>query len=149
LFATLTINSNDTDESSYVLNFEGVGTNNLATQPTTNPSNLTFPENFAYKLSGQYTAGTGATKYIVLWKNGSAPTGIPVDGTTYMRGDIIGDAKVAYIGTATGFTPRGVIANQDYYFSVYGFNGQGGFENYLTTSPLTGNVLSGGSTAGT
>ena len=130
------------------MNFEGVGTDNLATEPTVNPTNLIFTENTAYKVSGQYTAGTGASKYIVLWKNGSAPTGVPSDGSTYMRGDVVGDARVAYVGSATGFTPRGIIANQNYHFAVYGFNGQGGFENYLTTSPLINNVTSGGSTAG-
>lgn len=149
MFATLTITSDDPDEGAYILNFEAVGTSGLATEPTSNPSNLVFTQNTAYKVSGQYTAGSGATKYVVLWKNGSAPTGMPVDGTSYSRGDVIGDAKVAYIGTATGFTPRGVIANQNYHFAIYGFNGQGGFENYLTTAPLSGNVTSGGSTVGT
>lgn len=148
LFATLTINSDDPDEAAYVLNFEGVGTDNLASEPTANPSNLIFTENTAYKVSGQYTAGTGSNKYLVLWKNGSAPTAMPTDGTSYSRGDVVGDARVAYVGSATGFTPRGVIANQNYYFTVYGFNGQGGFENYLTAAPLINNVTSGGSTAG-
>ncbi len=142
LFADLEISSNDADENPYIIHFEGVGTDNLATEPTANPSNLIFPLLEAYTLGGQYTAGTGASNYIVLWKNGSPVTEIPVDGTTYQRGDIIGGAKVAYIGSGTSFTPRGIIANQDYNFAVFGFNGQGGFENYLTTSPATGNVTS-------
>lgn len=148
-FASISIGSDDPDENPYIINFEGVGTDDLATQPTANPTGLNFTENVAYKVSGQFTAGSGATKYLVLWKNGSAVTGVPVDGTTYLRGDVVGDAKVAYAGSATGFTPRGVIANQDYHFAVYAFNGQGGFENYLTTSPATGNVVSGGEEIGT
>jgi endonuclease I len=143
-FATLTIVNNDPDENPYTINFEGVGTDNLATQPTANPTGLNFNVIEAYKVSGQFTAAAGSPKYLVLWKNGSAPAGTPVDGTTYLRGDVVGDAKVAYVGSANGFTPRGVIANQDYYFKIYAFNGQGGFENYLTTTPLTGNVTSGG-----
>jgi DNA/RNA endonuclease YhcR with UshA esterase domain len=141
-FASISIGNNDSDENPFVINFEGVGTNDLATEPTSNPSNLTFPIIEAYKLSGQYSAGSGATKYIVLWKNGSAITGVPADGTTYLRGDVVGDARVAYVGSGTGFTPRGIIANQNYYFKVYAFNGQGGYENYLTTNPATGNVTS-------
>lgn len=148
-FASIEIGSNDSDENPYVINFEGVGTDNLATEPTANASNLTFNNVQAYTLSGAYNAGTGAAKYLVLWKNGSAITGVPVDGTSYQRGDMVGDAKVAYVGTATGFTPRGIIANQNYYFAVYAFNGQGGFENYLTTSPATANVSSTGETIGT
>lgn len=147
-FATIQIGSNDPDENPYIINFEGVGTDNLATQPTANPSNLTFPTIEAYTLSGTYTAGSGATKYLVLWKNGSALTGVPADGTTYLRGDVVGDARVAYVGSGTGFTPRGIIANQDYYFAVYAFNGQGGFENYLTTSPATGTASSTGENIG-
>lgn len=147
-FATISIANNDADENPYIINFEGVGTDNLATQPTSNPSNLTFPVINTYKISGQYLPGTNATKYIVLWKNGSALTGAPVDGTSYLRGDVVGDARVAYVGTGTGFTPRGIIANQNYYFAVYAFNGQGGFENYLLTSPATGNTTSLGENIG-
>lgn len=148
-FATLEIGSNDADENPYIINFEGVGTDNLATEPTSNPTGLTFPTIKAYTLSGSYSAGTGATKYLVLWKNGSAITGVPADGTTYLRGDIVGDARVAYVGAGTSFTPRGIIANQDYYFAVYAFNGSSGFENYLTTSPATGNASSTGENIGT
>lgn len=148
-FASIEIGSNDSDENPYVINFEGVGTDNLATEPTANPTGLTFPITEAYTLGGQYNAGTGAEKYLVLWKKGSTITGVPADGTTYLRGDVVGDATVAYVGAGTAFTPRGVIANQDYYFAVYAFNGQGGFENYLTTSPATGNVTSLGSNIGT
>jgi hypothetical protein len=147
-FATISIGNNDADENPFVINLEGVGTNNLATEPTSNPTGLTFPVIEAYTLSGQYTAGVGATKYIVLWKNGSAITGAPVDGTSYLRGDVVGDARVAYVGAGTGFTPRGIIANQNYYFKVYAFNGQGGFENYQTTSPATGNTTSLGQNIG-
>lgn len=147
--AKITILSDDADESAYEINFEGVGTDNLTTEPTTNPSALTFNNVKAYTLGGQYVAGVGAGKYLVLWKTGSPITGVPVDGTTYLRGDVVGDATVAYMGAGTAFTPRGIIANQDYYFAVYAFNGQDGFENYLTTAPATGNVSSLGEGIGT
>lgn len=147
-FATIEIGSNDTDENPYIINFEGVGTDNLATEPTANPTALTFPTVEAYTVGGTYAAGTGATKYLVLWKNGSAVTGMPVDGTSYLRGDIVGDARVAYVGAGTTFTPRGIIANQDYHFAVYAYNGSGGFENYLTSSPATATVTSSGSNIG-
>ena len=146
--ATLSIASNDPDENPYVINLVAVGTDNIATQPTTNPSNLSFPLVEAYTVGGQYAAGTNADNYLVLWKTGSPITAVPVDGTTYKRGDWLGDAKVAYAGTGTSFTPRGVIANQHYYFAVYAFNGPEGFENYLTTSPATGNTTSLGAQIG-
>lgn len=147
-FASISIGNNDADENPFIINLEGVGTNNLATEPTSNPTGLTFPVIEAYTVSGQYTAGVGGTKYLVLWKNGSAITGAPVDGSSYMRGDVLGDARVAYVGSGTGFTPRGIIANQNYYFKVYTFNGQGGFENYQTTAPAAGNTTSLGENIG-
>lgn len=146
--ATLTISNNDADESQYVIHFQGGGTDGLATQPSANPTNLTFSTNKAYKLDAQFTAAAGSPNYLVLWNNGAAVSGTPVDGTTYLRGDTIGNAKVAYVGSANSFTPRGVIANQNYHFAIYAFNGQGGIENYNTTSPLVGNVTSNGEEIG-
>lgn len=143
-FASIQIGNDDSNENPYIINLIGVGTDNLATEPTTNASNLTFPLIKPYTVGGQFTAAVNAEKYIVLWKTGSAITGVPQDGTHYMRGDVVGDAKVAYIGSGTSFTPRGVIANQNYYFSVYALNGPSGFENYKTTAPATGNVQSTG-----
>lgn len=141
-FASIAIGSNDADENPYTIYIEGVGTDNLATEPTSNPTGLTFPDIEAYTLGAQYSAGSGASQYIVLWKNGSAMTATPVDGASYLRGDIVGDARVAYVGAGTSFTPRGIVANQDYYFEVYAFNGSGGFENYLVSTPLAGNTTS-------
>jgi hypothetical protein len=142
--ATISIANNDSDENPYVIHLYAIGTNNLATEPTANPTNLTFPLVKAYTVGGQYTAGTNAENYIVLWKNGAAVTGVPTDGTSYKRGDVVGDARVAYIGSGTGFTPRGIIANQNYHFAVFAFNGPAGFENYKTTTPAIGNVTSQG-----
>jgi hypothetical protein len=142
--ATITIANDDSDENPYVINLIAVGLDNLATEPTTNASNLTFSNVQAYTLSGSYTAGTGAEKYLVLWSKNAPVSGNPIDGTSYQRGDIIGNAKVAYTGSAVSFVPRGVRANQPYYFSVYAFNGPAGFENYKTTTPATGTVTTTG-----
>jgi len=146
--AAISIANNDSDENPYIINLYAIGTNNLATEPTMNPSNLTFPLVTAYTVGGQYTAGTNAENYIVLWKNGAAVTAIPTDGTSYKRGDVVGDARVAYSGSGTGFTPRGIIANQNYHFAVYAYNGPTGFENYKTTTPAIGNVTSQGEQIG-
>jgi hypothetical protein len=146
--ATLSIANDDSDENPYIIQLVGIGTNNLATEPTINASNLTFPLVKAYTVGGQYTAGVGSDSYLVLWKNGSAVTGVPTDGQSYKRGDVVGDARVAYVGPGTSFTPRGVIANQNYYFKVFAYNGPSGFENYLTTNPASGSVTSQGEQIG-
>lgn len=140
--AAIEIGSNDSDENPYVINLYGIGTDNLATEPSANPSNLTFPVNTSYSLTGNFTSVGDAENYLVLWKKGSAVTGMPTDASTYLRGDIVGDATVAYVGSSAAFTPRHVIANQDMYFAIYSFNGPAGYENYKTTAPLTGTVTS-------
>jgi hypothetical protein len=145
--ATLSIANDDSDENPYIINLYGIGTNNLATEPASNPTGLTFPTVKPYSLSGEYTA-VNAEKYIVLWRQGSAVAGLPIDGTSYKRGDVVGNAKVAYIGSGTGFTPRHIEANTNYHFAVYAFNGPSGFENYRTLNPATGNVTSTGSQIG-
>ena len=101
-----------------------------------------------YTLSAEYTGAVNAEQYLVLWKNGSPITESPVDATSYLRGDYIGDAKVAYVGSGTSFTPRGIIANQNYYFKVFAFNGSDDFENYKQDSPAEGQVSSLGSQIG-
>jgi len=148
-YATLTISSDDPNASEYVLHFEASGTDGYASEPTNNPTQLVFNGTKAYKLNGSFTAAVGSPKYIVLWKNGSAVTDVPTDGTTYQRGDQIGSSKVAYVGSGTTFSPRGVIANQTYHFAIFAFNGQNGIENYKTDNPLLGSVISGGQNAGT
>jgi len=142
--ATLSIANDDSDENPYVINLIAVGLDNIATEPLTNASNLTFSGIQAYTLAGTYTEGNTAEKYLVLWSKNTPVTGIPQDGTSYKRGDIIGNSKVAYVGSATSFVPRGVRANQSYHFAVFAFNGPSGFENYKTTNPAIGNVTTTG-----
>ena len=146
--ATLTIGNDDDDENPYTINLEAVGTDNLATEPTSNPSALNFTNVKPYTLSGEYSGAVNAEQYLVLWKNGSPITESPVDATSYLRGDYIGDAKVAYVGSGTSFTPRGIIANQNYYFKIFAFNGSDDFENYKQDNPTEGQVSSLGSQIG-
>ena len=148
-FATINITNDDVDENPYVINLSAIGLNNLATEPSNNPSNLNFPLVKTYTLVGDYDAVSSAENYIVLWGNGNAIMDEPLDGTSYKRGDIIGTSKVAYVGSGTSFTPRGIIANQTYYFKVFTFNGSNGYENYNTTSPASGSASSLGSQMGT
>jgi len=78
---------------------------------------------------------------LVLRRKDSAVTEIPLDATTYLRGEWIGNAQVVYNGTATQFDARSVIAGSNYYLVAFSYNGPAGYENYLATSPATGTVL--------
>ena len=136
--AILTIASNDADESSYIVNLNGVG-GNLATEPSSQASNLVFSNVKTYRINASFTGIPAVDGYLVLRKKGSPITGVPVDGTVYQRGDIVGDAQVVFSRNATSFTPNNIIAGTTYYFAVYTYNGPNNFRNYNTTAPLLGN----------
>lgn len=141
--AVLTISSDDADEGTYAINLYGIG-GNFATEPTAQPTGLNFTNVKSYRLTGSFTPST-AEGFIVLRKKGSAITGVPVDGTVYERGDIVGDAQVVFSANQSSFTPNNIVASTGYYFAVFPYNGSGIYRNYLTTAPLTGNVTSLGS----
>jgi hypothetical protein len=148
--ATLTITSNDPDQGSFLVNLYGVG-GILASEPTVQATNLAFTSVKAFRYKTTFAAASPQPDggYLVLRKIGSAVTETPVDGTVYSKGDYIGGAQVAYKGTIAGsFYPKYVVANTDYHFAVFAFNGSGTFTNYKTDSPLTGSVTSGGADVG-
>ena len=147
-FATLNIASNDADESNYSIVLNCVG-GSFATEPTSPANSLTFSNIKSYRYSSTLTGASGADGYLVLRKAGSAPTSIPVDGTTYGKGDPIGNGKVVYVGNAGTFSASDVVENTSYYFAVYSFNGAGTVRNYLTSSALNANVTSATNNAGT
>lgn len=147
--AVLEINSDDPDDPTFIVNIYAIGTDGFASEPTAGAAALSFSNVKAYTLSSSYSASASAEKYLVVWKEGSAPSDAPVDGEEYLRGDVIGDGKVAYVGAGTSFTPRGIVANTDYHFSVYAFNGYGAYTNYNQTDALTGNQVSSGDQIGT
>lgn len=138
--AVINIASNDVDENPYIINVLGIG-GNYASEPTAQPTNLTFANVKTYRVTGSFTApATAPDGYLILRKKGSAITGIPADGAVYKRGDMIGDAQVVFSANANTFRPNNIVASTDYYFAVYAYNGPGIYRNYLTANPLTGNV---------
>lgn len=135
----ITINSNDTDESAYVITINGIG-GSFATEPTAQPTNLLFSNISTYRFNSAFTASSGVDGYVVLRKLGSAITEVPVDGVVYERGDAIGSTKVVFSSNATTFVPNNIVSSSTYYFAVFAYNGTGIYRNYLTSTPLTGNV---------
>ena len=138
--AALTINSNDVDEPSYIINLYGIG-GDLASEPIVQATNLTFPNVKTYSINASFTPASSVEGYLFLRKEGSAITAVPLDGTVYQRGDIIGDAQVVFSSNTTSVSPNNIIAGTNYYFAIYTYNGPNNFINYNTNSPLTGNVI--------
>lgn len=143
--AIVTINNDDADEPAYVINFNGIG-GLYATEPTAQSTSLIFSSIKSYRFTGTFTAASGSPDgYIVLRRTGTAVTDIPVDGTIYQRGDVIGNSMVIMSGTSTAFAPLNIVASTNYHFAVFTYNGTGSYRNYLTAAPLTGMVTSLGS----
>lgn len=145
--ATLTVTNNDTNESNYLINLFGFG-DSLATEPVNQATSLVFSDIKSYRADGSFTTATDVDGYLVLYKKGSAITGMPTDGMSYGAGDPVGDAKVVRSGDINDFTPRNIEAGTTYYFAVFTYNGFGDFTNYNQTSPLTGNFTSNDDEAG-
>jgi endonuclease I len=141
--ATLSIGNNDSDENPFLIDIWAVK-GSYATEPTDNATNLTFTNLKSYGFQVNFSNGaTTPDGYVVMRKTGSAiipGSEIPVDGNTYKRGQYIGGAQVAYIGSAGNFNPSFIVANTAYYFAVIPYNGYTGFENYLNASYLAGNT---------
>jgi hypothetical protein len=114
----------------------------LIAEPTNQPTSINFTATTAVSMDVSFVAAAGgASGYLALRRIGSAPTGLPADGTAYAAGTAIGDGTVVFVGGATNFSQSDLSANTTYHYRVFAYNGSGGATNYLTTSPLSGSKL--------
>jgi len=137
-FATVTIVNNDGNENPYTVELYGIG-GDFATEPTNQPTGLVFAGVTSYKMDALFSGASNTDGYIVLRQHGSAVTDVPVDGMDYQVGDMVGSAKVAFVGENATVSLKDIIANRDVHLAVFSYNGPTGYKNYLTTAPLTGN----------
>ncbi|MCB9186262.1 MAG: endonuclease [Flavobacteriales bacterium] len=142
-FATLTISNDDAngDETTFVINLYGIG-GNYATEPTAAPTNLSFSSVTSYGYDVSFSdAASVPESYIVVRSIGAAPTGIPADGSTYVKGDYIdGTTQVVHVGSSGTFRPTYNVAGTTYHFAAYSFNGPSGYENYYTSASSANSV---------
>ncbi|MEI9920292.1 MAG: T9SS type A sorting domain-containing protein [Bacteroidota bacterium] len=118
----------------------GVTTLSLSTEPTGQPSNVQVTNITTSSLTISYTAAPGPpTGYIALRASGTgiSPNTDPVDGITYTVGQSLGNATVAYVGSATTFNQSSLAFGTTYTYKLYAYNGSGGAINYRTSSPPT------------
>lgn len=118
----------------------------LAPEPTAQPTNL-FADGTvkAYTFDIRFDP-SGADGYLVL-RSTQPITTPPSDGTAYDKGEGLGTAKVFSNSISSFVRVKEVVANTPYYFAVYAFNidnNNPATINYLTTSPLTATITSGG-----
>lgn len=137
--ATVTIQSNDIDSPIFSFNILGYG-DYFDDEPTSQPTNLTFSEIKTYRFKCTFES-SDADGFLILMKKNTPITEVPQDGQSYSTGDIIGGAKVIASTSNTSFFPREVIANTEYHFAIFAYNGDAQFINYLTDNPLTGSIV--------
>jgi endonuclease I len=147
--AQMKIFCNDSLKNPFVLNLYGIG-GTVATEPSTILSNLTFTNLKPFGFVGNYQfSAPGPEKFMVLKKQGGAITDAPVDGSTYNVGDYIGSSQVLYISdSAMAISPTYILANTQYSFACYSFNGPAGYENYHQSGVISGTVTSTGRSFG-
>ncbi|MFT3796204.1 beta strand repeat-containing protein [Flavobacterium sp.] len=117
----------------------------LSAQPTTQATTVTFTNVTSTSFTVNWANGNGSNR-MVLVKSGSAVNSAPVDGISYVAQTAFGSGSeigtgnyVVYGGTSNTVTVTGLSAASTYHVAVYEFNGTTGIENYLTTTPATGN----------
>ncbi len=110
--------------------------------PVAQPTTLSFSSITTTSYTVSFTAASPVPDggYIAIRKAGSAPTADPVDGTTYTKGNTLGDGIVAYAGTASTFNETVLLSGTQYFYKIYAYNGSSTLTNYLTTNPLQGNT---------
>ena len=135
--ATLEISSNDSNENPYIVELFGVG-GDYASEPSAQASTITFSNITSWSMDA--TIGGSASQpdgYLVLRRNDAAVMDAPIDGETYVRGDVIGDSKVAYVGDPADFDLNDIVADREVHVAVFSYNGPGQYRNYLQGNPLT------------
>ncbi|MFT3981854.1 MAG: lamin tail domain-containing protein [Ferruginibacter sp.] len=111
----------------------------VASEPTTQATNVTFSNIGDNGFDANWTNGNGTSRLVVV-KTTTTTAVPPTDGTEYAVNATTGTGnRVVFSGTGTGpVTITGLTAGTSYDVQVYEFNGSAGSNNYLTAS-ATGN----------
>ncbi|MBS1782703.1 MAG: T9SS type A sorting domain-containing protein [Bacteroidetes bacterium] len=108
--------------------------------PTTQPSNLIFGKPTTHTIPVSFTAGQGASEYLVIASKNSTLSNFPVNGTQYQVGNYLGNDTVVYRGAGTSFIAGNLSHSTNYHFFVFALNNYACSNGpvYLLTSPLIG-----------
>lgn len=114
----------------------------LATQPSTQVTNVALTPAVGGGLTVSFTNGSGTSRLVVL-RAANAVDALPVNGTSYSFNNNLALAPQLgtgnfIVGNSNPSTITGLAASTVYHLRVFEFNGSGGAENYLTAT-ATGN----------
>lgn len=101
----------------------------LATEPTAHPAafSCSLPTSTSISLSFTAANTDGGNGYIILYRAGAAPTGLPTDGVYYPAGTTIGNSTVhgytpGFTGGATTYNATGLNPGTTYHFMLVPFS---------------------------
>lgn len=120
--ATLTVESNDADEASCVINFTATALELCAAPDMTLGS--TAIENVDADSADIEISDVTADGYIAVISTTGSITA-PVSGTNYIVGDTLGSGTVAYVGPDAEFTLSGLDAETTYMVTLFAYNQSG------------------------
>ena len=103
----------------------------LAVAPTAGPATLAISDITVSSMKATWSAVTGASKYLVL-RSTTANFTAPVNGTTYLVNDMIGDATVISTNTDLFKANTALEAGTQYFFRAYAVTGTSTSEVYST-----------------
>ena len=109
--------------------------------PTAQPTSLVFGASTTTSISGSFTSA-GSYFNLVLVSTSNTLSAEPVDHSSYVVGNSIGNAKVVSVGSPTSFIATGLNSNSVYYIYVFSYTNPscncGSI--YRTTVPLKGSI---------
>ncbi|MDH5399072.1 MAG: fibronectin type III domain-containing protein, partial [Cyclobacteriaceae bacterium] len=114
----------------------------FADEPLSQPSDLVFSGITSTTIDATFTK-SDATNYLVIRSEGTSPTTLPVDGTTYTPGVILDASNattVVSVGTGNVANATSLTLSTQYFYSVYAYNGTGASTNYLLDGALSGDA---------
>lgn len=86
-------------------------------------------------------AGGSATGFLVVRRQGAAPTTPPTDGTAYVAGNTLAAGEtVVYSGGTGTFTDGSLSPLTTYHYAVWAYSGTGTLTNYRTAGHGTANA---------
>ncbi|HEV7779768.1 MAG TPA: T9SS type A sorting domain-containing protein [Chitinophagaceae bacterium] len=124
-----------------------IGNQVTSLRPSVPSSNMVFNNIDGTSMQLSWTPGNG-TRRIVIARQGSPVTAVPVDGTDYAENSdfqlaaaISPGQRVVFDDVNSFLTMTGLLPNTTYYFRIYEYDGTGASIGYLTTSFVTSSQI--------
>jgi hypothetical protein len=155
LFSKINNSSNWTGSASQIVVVPAWSFNFLPSEPTSQASFNAANSVSSNHITLKYNAGSG-TSYLIVMRENSAVTAVPVDGTNYASVSGLVDfttatelsigQKIVYNGLISSDTVRveGLSSGMRYHFAIYTYNGTSNNTNFKTVNPGIGDTVTTG-----